>query len=95
MFDPFVIEVWGKPAGIVLKEGDAFRFHAIDPSFLELDGVQFTTPGHARLAAARSFRSPARSRPRSEPRHGSFLGQGQPLGQQLSVVILEARRQHA
>ena len=53
MFEPFVIEVWGKPAGIVLKEGDAFCFHAIDPSFFTLEGAQFTTPGHARLAAAR------------------------------------------
>jgi hypothetical protein len=53
MFEPFVIEIWGKPAGIVLREGNAFRFHAVDAPFFELDGVQFTTLGHARLAAAR------------------------------------------
>src|SRR5688572_1380109 len=27
MTEPFVVEVWGEPAGIVLKEGNAFRFH--------------------------------------------------------------------
>ena len=53
MTEPFVVEVWGKLAGVVLKEGDAFRFHAIAPPFLELDGAAFAKPGLARLAAAR------------------------------------------
>ena len=51
--EPFVVEVWGKLAGVVLKNGDAFRFHAIAPPFLELDGAEFAKPGLARLAAAR------------------------------------------
>jgi hypothetical protein len=59
MSEPFVVEIWGEPAGIVLKEGNAFRFHAIARPFFVLDGTQFTTPGHARLAAARLH--PARS----------------------------------
>ena len=51
--EPFVVEVWGKLAGVVLKEGDAFRFHAVAPTFRELDGAEFAIPGLARLAAAR------------------------------------------
>ena len=51
--EPFVVEVWGKLAGVVLKDGDAFRSHAIAPPFLELDGAAFAKPGLARLAAAR------------------------------------------
>ncbi len=51
--DPFVVEVWGKLAGVVLKEGEAFRFHAVAPPFQALDGASFAKPGHARLAAAR------------------------------------------
>ena len=51
MTEPFVVEVWGKPAGIVVKEGNAFRFYALAHPFFELDGAQFTTRGHARLAA--------------------------------------------
>ena len=47
------VEVWGAPAGIVLKEGNAFRFHATARPFFAIDGSHFTTPGHARLAAAR------------------------------------------
>ena len=51
--EPFVVEVWGKLAGVVLKKGDAFRLHAIAPPFLELDGAEFAKPGLARLAEAR------------------------------------------
>jgi hypothetical protein len=58
--EPFLVEVWGKLAGVVLKEGDAFRFHAIAPPFLELDGVAFAKPGHAKLAAARLDSAQAR-----------------------------------
>jgi len=52
MSEPFVVEVWGKPAGFVLKEGKAFRFHALGRPFEKLDGTEFNTLGHARLAAA-------------------------------------------
>ena len=53
MSEPYIVEIWGQPAGFVLKEGNAFRFHALARPFFALDGTQFTTPGHARLAAAR------------------------------------------
>ncbi|TAJ95817.1 MAG: hypothetical protein EPO41_08380 [Reyranella sp.] len=53
MSESFIVEIWGEPAGVVLHEGNAFRFHATTRPFFELDGTQFTTPGHARLAAAR------------------------------------------
>lgn len=53
MTEPFVVEVWGKLAGVVLQEGNAFRFHAIAPPFLALDGAEFAKPGLAKLAAAR------------------------------------------
>ena len=53
MSEPYIVEIWGQTAGIVLKEGNAFRFHALARPFFALDGTQFTTPGHARLAAAR------------------------------------------
>lgn len=57
MSEPFIVEIWGEPAGIVLREGNAYRFHATARPFFELDGTQFTTPGHARLAAARLERN--------------------------------------
>ena len=48
MTEPFVVEVWGKPAGIVVKEGNAFRFYAMAHPFFELDGAQFTDRGPRR-----------------------------------------------
>ena len=53
MSEPLVVEVWGKPAGIIRKEGNTFRFHAFARPFSELDGTEFNTLGHARLAAAK------------------------------------------
>ena len=63
--EPFLVEVWGRLAGIVLKEGDAFRFHAIAPPFLVLDGAEFAKPGLARLAAARLDHAHGRASDRS------------------------------
>ena len=53
MTEPYIVEVWGKPVGVVTKEGNAFRFHAVVQPYFALDGAQFPKPGHARLAAAR------------------------------------------
>lgn len=57
MSEPFIVEIWGEPAGIVLREGNAFRFHATAHPFYELEDIHFNTPGHARLAAARLHQS--------------------------------------
>ncbi len=65
MNEPFVVEVWGRLAGVVLKEGGAFRFHAIAPPFLELDGAEFAKPGLAKLAAARLVNDHTRESGRS------------------------------
>ncbi len=48
----YIVEVWGEPAGIVLKEGDTYCFHAVAQPFFELEGTQYDTPGKAKLAAA-------------------------------------------
>lgn len=64
MPEPFVVEIWGQPAGVVLKEGNAFCFHAYARPFFELDGAQFSSPGQAKLAAARL--QPRRESPRAE-----------------------------
>ena len=62
MSDPYIVEVWGEPAGVVLKEGNAFRFHALARPMFVLDGAPFTTPGQARLTAARLQPRPADGR---------------------------------
>lgn len=63
MNEPFLVEIWGEPAGYVLQEGGTFRFHALTRPFFVLDGERFSTPGHARLAAARLSAPPSLPRP--------------------------------
>lgn len=53
MPESIIVEVWGEPAGFVIREGAAFRFHAVARPFFALEGAEFNTLGHARLAAAR------------------------------------------
>jgi len=57
MSEAYIVEIWGEPAGVVLPEGNAFRFHATARPFFEIDGAQFNTPGHARIAAAKLQRA--------------------------------------
>jgi hypothetical protein len=53
MDDIYIVEVWGQPAGIVLKEHGVYRFHAMAQPFFALEGTEYEVPGKARLAAAR------------------------------------------
>lgn len=54
--DNYIVEVWGQPAGIVLKEDGVYRFHAVASPFFALEGTEYDKPGKARLAAARLTR---------------------------------------
>ena len=74
MTEPYIVEVWGKPAGVVVRDGNAYRFHALARPFFAIDGAQFTTRGHARLAAARlEFDQPGVSKVQTLPA-GPSLG---------------------
>ena len=53
MSDPYVIEVWGEPAGILIEHNRRFRFFAVSHLYAALSGASYRTRGHARLAAAR------------------------------------------
>lgn len=67
MSEPYIVEIWGQPAGIVLRDGGAWRFHATHRAFFALDGRPFNTPGHARLAAVRL--NPAQAAPSARDTH--------------------------
>ncbi|MFI5030818.1 MAG: hypothetical protein ACHQPH_08980 [Reyranellales bacterium] len=48
MSEPLVVEIWGKPAGIVLREGNTFRFHALpgpSPSWKARNSTPWAMPG--------------------------------------------------
>lgn len=48
-----VVEVWGRPAGILIEEEQGFRLLAIPSLFTGLSGRLYATRGHARIAAIR------------------------------------------
>ncbi len=49
----FIIEVRSRTAGIVVRDGRQFRFHAATHDFNGLEGRDFSSPGHAQKAAVR------------------------------------------
>ena len=66
MFDAYLIETEHEVAGILVRVDQGFRFHAVMPSFTELERQQFTSPWKAERAAALL----ARSRPPQAARWG-------------------------
>ncbi|ABD04720.1 hypothetical protein RPB_0008 [Rhodopseudomonas palustris HaA2] len=49
----FIIEVNSRAAGIVVRDGRGFRFHAATDDFTGLEGRGFRSPGDAHKAAQR------------------------------------------
>lgn len=62
MSHAFIIEVNSRAAGIVVREGRCFRFHAACDAFSGLDGRDFGSPGEAHKAAMRWAVTPASDR---------------------------------
>lgn len=63
MFDRYLIEIDDGEAGLLLRQGAGFVFHALDRRFRALEGATFPDPGAAeralRRAAARLVRDRA------------------------------------
>jgi len=53
MSHAFIIEVNSRAAGIVVRDGRGFRFHAASDDFSGLEGQGFRSPGDAQKAALR------------------------------------------
>jgi hypothetical protein len=53
MSHAFIIEVNSRAAGIVVRDGRGFRFHAATEDFSGLEGQGFRSPGDAQKAALR------------------------------------------
>jgi hypothetical protein len=59
-FAAYVIEVAGAPAGVLVRDGQAFRFFAARRDFGLLEGSVFRSP-HAAQRAAERMQSAART----------------------------------
>ena len=61
MFDSYLIEIGDEIAGIVVRSGQGFRFHAVGSSFKELEEQRFASPWKAERAATLLQRSRRRA----------------------------------
>ncbi len=59
MFDNYIIEIDDKAAGILVKSGRAFVFHALERTFAALEGMLFSDAISAERAARKVRRNPA------------------------------------
>ncbi|MDR3467888.1 MAG: hypothetical protein P4M07_18305 [Xanthobacteraceae bacterium] len=55
----YVIEVQSRSAGIVVRQGHRFYFHAAAEPFVVLEGRPFKSPQHAQQAAIERLRQHA------------------------------------
>jgi len=56
MFNAYVVEIEDDAAGLVIRSGGAFVFHAVGRAFTALDGVTFPNAAAAEAAARRLVR---------------------------------------
>ena len=61
MSTAFIIEVQSQAAGIVVRDGRSYRFHAASHDFNVLDGRDFRSPGEAHKAALRHLATLAKT----------------------------------
>ncbi len=53
MFANYLIEVRDSPVGILIRQGDGYAFHALDPAVGDLEGATFPDAFAAERAARR------------------------------------------
>jgi len=53
MSDSYIIEISSKPAGIVVRDPDGYRFFAASRRFYQMDGQLFRNAREAERAATR------------------------------------------
>lgn len=61
MFDNYIIEIDDKAAGILVRNGKSFAFHALERTFAALEGMIFSDAIAAERAARKVRRQPMAS----------------------------------
>ncbi len=84
MFDSYLIEIDDCEAGLLLREGGAFVFHAVAPRYRAFEGTRFNDPWSAERALRRAGARPSRTRegPRDgiDPRRAPTRTPGRRMG---------------
>ena len=62
MFDSYVIEIDDVEAGLLIRDGESYAFHAVAPRFRAFEGTRFPDPWTAERALRRQAERPRRGR---------------------------------
>jgi hypothetical protein len=65
VFDNYIIEIDDQAAGILIRAGGGFAFHALEGAFATLEGQTFPDAIAAERAARRLRREPSAQIPRA------------------------------
>jgi hypothetical protein len=65
VFDNYIIEIDDQAAGILIRSGGGFAFHALEGTFATLEGRTFPDVVAAERAARKIRREPAAQLPRA------------------------------
>ncbi|WP_075217936.1 hypothetical protein [Mongoliimonas terrestris] len=57
MFNNYLVEVQNNPVGILVREGDAYAFHALEPGLGDLEGIVFKDAFAAEQAARKTLQN--------------------------------------
>jgi hypothetical protein len=70
MFDNYLIEVEDREAGILIRTGNVFTFHAVTRAFIGLEGTVYPDAFAAERAARRHLQNSRRRRVVKAPQIG-------------------------
>ena len=82
MFDSYVIEIDDLEAGLLIRDGETYAFHAVAPRFRAFEGARFSDPWTAERALRRQAERPGRARDRA--RGASSNGPDRPLDRRFA-----------
>lgn len=84
MFDSYLIEIDDCEAGLLLREGGAYVFHAVAPRYRAFEGTVFNDPWSAerslRRAGTRASRERGGKRDGADPRRAPIGPHGRQVG---------------
>ncbi len=65
MFDSYLIEIDDLEAGLLIRDGQSYAFHAVAACFRAFEGARFSDPWSAERTLRRACERPARSHARA------------------------------
>ncbi|MBV5265573.1 hypothetical protein [Pinisolibacter aquiterrae] len=81
MFDSYLIEIDDVEAGLLIRDGESYAFHAVAPRFRAFEGARFADPWSAERALRRHAERP--TRPGGRSRAAGMIGPERPRDRKI------------